>query len=244
MQKFGLNRDKLMKRTLFYSIIFICMPVGILITAGLRRESTYQGKSALAWFENMKMSQQSPNLDALKQMGKSAIPVLQMELKSEKVGYRIKSAWALGQIGVIARDATPDLIQALKDQNMIVRINAIKSLMVIDMFEPELVSQLIARLDDSDLGVDNSAADALIKIEQEQKKGRVTFVTNDFDCAMAFLNSPSIHVRLIGLNRLIKLSTSDERVVTTMKSLLQDKSLPIRERAENFFLNTNFDLSR
>lgn len=134
-----------MKKKLFYAVIFLCLPLVILTVALIRRGSTYQGKSALVWFENIKMAQQSPNLDALKAMGESAVPTLQRELKNTRIGHRIKAAWVLGQLGTSAHIAVPDLIQSMDDTDMVVRSYAIRG-NVPAIVEKRLVERFITRL--------------------------------------------------------------------------------------------------
>lgn len=224
-------KSSVRKKLLFYSIIFLCVPLGIFITVIVRWEPNYGGKNALGWFKNMKIESQSQNLEALKKMGKPAVPMLEMELKSQEIGYRIKAAWALGKLGPVAFGAVPDLIKSLDDQDMIVRFEAINALSELNASGKDLTQKLIARLGDDNVAVNNSAAALLNKMEEQHKSIDVSFTTNEYEYTVAFLNSPSLRVKLIGVNRIMKLPQDDENVRATIKMLLKDTNPAIREQA-------------
>lgn len=75
--------------------------------------------------------EESPGLDALRKIGKNAVPLLEEELKDARPNNRYKAAWALGQMGDVASIATSSLIRAMQDDNNSVRYYAIQSLMSI-----------------------------------------------------------------------------------------------------------------
>ncbi len=229
-----------MKKIIFYTVVFLCVPAGILVTAIIKREPTFEGKTAYIWLEIMPMGEPSSSLEALKKMGKTAVPALQAELKSQEIGYRCKAAWVLGQLGPVARDVVPDLIPLLEDDDMVVRANAIEALSKIDVLREDLIPRLIVRLSDDDLKVNCSAADLLNKIELERKAKNLPWVTNEFDYSMIFLRSPSLRVRLSGVDRLMKLPPEDERVAAVLKSLLDDKDPAMRQQSAVLLYNWNF----
>ena len=113
-----------MKKTICYVIIFLCVPMGILVTAFIRREPTYQSKGATVWFARMKMDQKSPSLSAFRKIGLPAVMLLQKELTSRRVDDRFKAAWALGQLGPSALDAAPSLIHALDDNSGLAMVSS------------------------------------------------------------------------------------------------------------------------
>lgn len=240
-----LNKISVMRKKVVIAVIFFCLPVGMFITVFMNSRSTYQGKSALVWFEGVKMAEPSSSLDALKRMGKAAVPTLQLELKSESIGYRYRAAWVLGEMGPVARDAVPDLIQAMNDSDLVVRFQAIKALNALDVTQEDLVPKLTALTDRNDWGVvkspglgavvNESAADLLIKIEQSEKANHLLSSTNEYEYGMVFLRSPDLRVRVLGVNELAKLTHDDPRVVATMESLLKDTNALIRGLAQDYF---------
>ena len=66
--------------------------------------------------------------DALRQIGKEAVPALIAALKDEDADVRRSAATALGKIGAEAKEAIPSLTDALKDEDADVRNNAAEAL--------------------------------------------------------------------------------------------------------------------
>ena len=219
-----------MKSRFFRVAIFCFIPVGFLVTGIVRRESGLQGKSVSVWFAEMKMARESPGLDALRKAGLSAVSVLKRELGSESTSQRYKAAWALGQLGPIAREAAPDLIKAIDDGDPVVRKNAIEALTQLKVAEISMVPKLLNRLKDSDMGVDIASAELLKRIEERGTKEDSSVRSNQFDFAVAFAASSCPSVRLIGAERLADLSLKEDRVIRALEMLLVDQSEFVRNR--------------
>jgi HEAT repeat protein len=124
------------------------------------------------------MAEESHALDALKQMGKSAVPTLQLELKSERTGHRFKAAWVLSQLGPVARDAVPELIKATDDKDIVVRVYAIRAIAAIGGPTNDLIPILKSKLADSQGAVRNSAAESLRTVEVESAANNISISTN------------------------------------------------------------------
>lgn len=235
------------------------MPVAIVIMAIIHRPPTFEGKLIADWFEDIKIEQPSPastdlstdgnaatsssaspenlSLAAFQRMGSAAVPVLQKELKSDNVSHRLKAAWALGHMGPVASNAIPDLILSLDDPVNNLPVFAIQALETIAPEQVDAVPKLLSKLSDPNLGVSNCAADLLKKIEQARKAGNLPAYGDEYEYDMAFFHASSQRVRIIGLQRLLRLSPKDERVAATFKSLLNDSNDLIREQSALFLSN-------
>jgi HEAT repeat protein len=220
-----------MKKNIFHAILFFAMPVGLLITAAIRMGPMYKGRSACVWLEQMQMVEQSPGMEAMRALGKDAVPVLQKALHSQQAAERVKAAWALGHLGPVARSAVPDLIQALDDKFPNAQIVALQSIEAIDVYGDDLIPKVIEKLGHPHPGVCNSAANLLTRIEQKRKAESLPMVNDEFDYDMAFLHSPASRVRLMGMRKLAKFSKEDKRVAKALTPLLNDSNMVIREEA-------------
>lgn len=223
-----------MKKTLLYCFLFLSMPVAIVVMAMLHRGPTFEGKAIAVWFNTVKIGQPSPSLAAFQKMGGASVPVLQQGLKSEDMNDRLKGAWVLGQLGPVASNAIPDLIQSLDDPKDVCVIYSIKALEHILPARVEAIPKLLAKLGDTNLGVSNCAADLLDRIERERKAANLPAYGDRSEYDMAFAHSTSQRVRLAGLQRLMRLSPSDDRVVPAFKVLANDTNVTVREQAALF----------
>jgi HEAT repeat protein len=224
-----------LKVKVFILVIFLFVPIGILILSLARREPQYQGKSAAVWFQEMKPLEQSPGLDALNIIGGKAVPVLQEELRDSLPNNRYKAAWALGQMGTVANKAVPSLIHSLQDVNNSVRYYAIQSLTIMNVTNEELIPALMLSLSDPNKSVSAGAAELLNKIEQTRRDNKMSPpFTNEIEYSMAFLNSSSQEVRLMGIERLGHLSDQKNIVMPILKSLSNDTNKTIRANAAMF----------
>jgi hypothetical protein len=219
-----------MKKAPFIAVL-LCLPLGILVIALFRRAEADRKMSAVSWFDQLPLPQPSANADTLKKMGKTAMPVLQRELKSQDARNRIKAAWALGQLGSIASNAVPDLVEALNDDSAMVRTYAIQSLAAIDVLDEDLVPKIMAKLGDSALPVNDSALNLLDKIENEEKARGVQLPVDEYEYAMAYVNGASQRGKLLGMQKLKGLPQDDERVVAAVNSLLNETNDWIRQQA-------------
>src|SRR5579871_3562409 len=111
-------------RRYFAVIVLLSVPLGMIIFAHMKQEAKYNGKSATEWFRELKPLKQSDQIDALRNLGKNAVPTLKRQLQSPDPNERYKAVWALGQIGPAANDAVQDLVGAMDDTNNSVRYYA------------------------------------------------------------------------------------------------------------------------
>jgi len=228
------KKPRILKKAIYCSILWLLAPIGILTTAIIRHQPTYQSRTILEWFDGMQMDPKSPNLMALREIGKPAVLLLREDLTSGHIDYRIKAAWALGQLGPPALEAAPSLIQALNDDSPIVKYYAVLSLAALHISTDVLISGLMSKLDENTLGVANSAANLLNQIERERNRDNIPFVADEFEYDMVFLRSSVYYVRVMGLERLIKIKHKDERVMAEFYSLTNDANLSVREMALSY----------
>jgi HEAT repeat protein len=223
------------KTRLLVLAVFFVVPTLIVILMLSKREPRYEGKTAFAWFQEMKPLQQSTNLEALRKMGRHSLAVLVEELNDSHPNNRYKAAWALGQLGPDARDTSPDLIGAMHDANNSVRYYAIQSLNAIGATNEALYPALFSALADGNKSVSANAAEMLNKLEREQSDARLQpQLTNQVEYAKAFLRSPSSQVRLMGVERLGLLIGQGDKVVPLLIALTNDSDKSIRENAKMY----------
>jgi HEAT repeat protein len=147
---------------------------------------------------------------------------------------RLKGAWVLGQLGPVATNAVPDLIQSLDDPRDVCVIYSIKALEHIAPARVEAIPKLLAKLADPNPGVSNCAADLLDRIERERNAAKLPAYGDQYGYDISFAHSSSQRVRLAGLQRLMSLSPSDDRVVPAFKALANDTNVTVREQAALF----------
>lgn len=190
-------------KTMHYMMILFGVSLGFWCSALIMRIPAYQSKSVIIWFEHASMGQPSADVEGLKKMGKIAVPELSAELRSDRVERRLKAAWILGQMGSkAAGGAIPALDQAIDDPDQMVRTYALRALSALGFFQESMVPKLIEKLGDSHESVSDSASGLLLKIEEQQEHNHVPVWTNEYAFVMAFLQSPSRRVQLVGLEKL------------------------------------------
>ena len=180
------------------------MPIGIVMTALVRKEPNYQGKTAREWFFDIRnfggtnqAVQVSHDVDALRHMVDNAVPMLQAALKDASGFQREKAAWVLGELGPVASNAVPDLIMAVGDKDIAVQNYSINALKAIGTTTETVVPQLIAKVDGDNPGTGFFAAELLDKIEQNRKGRILPPISGDgYEYAMHFARAslPSIRV--------------------------------------------------
>lgn len=200
--------------------------MGVLISAVMMKLPAYQNRTVLVWFGRAKVGQPSADVDALRKMGKRAIPELTKELHSDLAGQRLKAAWILGQMGPDVAEASPALVQTMDDRDQMVRANAIRALSTLGIFQKSLVPKLTAALGDSHPSVTDSAMELLLKIEEHNQ---VPIWTNEYDYVMAFVQSPSRRVQLEGLSKLARLS--DAQITSAEESIMAGNDKWLQEQA-------------
>ena len=209
---------------------FLCVPVGILVTAALRRQAVYQGLSASAWFARITCWHKTPALEAMQHLGKAAVPCLEEALKAPDSVTRHQAAWVLGQLGPDARAAVPALLRALNDEEDMVVSMSIEALGAIAPLTEDLAPKLVAKLGK---GNESSryACTVLWQIERERKVANLSPpFTNAYDFAMAFARSPTPYIRVRGAYRLVNMSPQDDRVKAAIQALVNDPDLSVRDR--------------
>src|SRR4051794_1763351 len=124
----------------------LLLPAALLVVLILTQGPRYEGRTAIQWFDIMKMTGESPDRDpglkALKIMGAPAVKVLQKYLKSPETVIKFRAAWALGQLGPVSSNAVPDLVNALKDPDVMVQIVALQALTSIGTSRQDIVPSL------------------------------------------------------------------------------------------------------
>jgi HEAT repeat protein len=128
------------------------------------RHGAYFGpvKSNILKLGNPDERVQKQDVDALVQMGQTAVPALAEALKDKEPGVRQIAAKALGRIGPKPEAAVPALTEALKDKEGFVRWVAAQALAQIgETAVPALIKSLGA---DHGPDVHRYAAEALVKI--------------------------------------------------------------------------------
>jgi len=225
-----------MKNKILLGVLFLSLPVLLLLLVVSKRAATYQGASALIWFEGIKglgeTNANSPEIIALRSMGTSALPVVQNALKSSKRYERAKAAWVMGQLGSVASNAVPDLILAIDDADPSTQNYAIAALAAISTTSEEAVPKLVAKISSPNPAISYFAADLLDKIENERQAKNLPPVSGDeYERAMSFVRAALPTVRVKGVNRLAKLAPKDQRAAATLKSLANDPNGSVRQAA-------------
>lgn len=225
-----------MKNKILLGAMFFALPILFLIVVVSKRETSYQGKSASVWFEQIQTLGETnvngPQINALRSMGISAVPVVQNALKSSKRHDRAKAAWVLGQLGPVASNAVPDLILALDDADPSTQNYAIAALAAIGTTSEEAVPKLVAKLSSPNPAISYFAADLLDKIEHERQAKKLSPVSGDeYERAMSFVRAALPTVRVKGVNRLAKLAPKDERAAATLRLLANDPNGSVRQTA-------------
>ena len=192
---------------------------------------------AIDWFDEIEPGKASPSLTSFQSMGGAAVSVLRAELKSDDVSRKLKAAWALGSVGPAASNAIPDLISCLDDPVNNLPVFAMQALGTIVPEQVTAIPQLLLKLSDPNQAVSNAAEVLLGKIEQARKACDLPTYSDEFGYDTAFLQASSQRVRLIGLQRLMRISPSDGRVEATFKSLASDSNNLIREQSILFTKN-------
>lgn len=221
-----------MKNKILLGALFFVFPVLLLILVVSKRETT----SVSIWFEQIQTLGETnvngPQINALRSMGISAVPVVQNALKSSKRYDRAKAAWVLAQLGPVASNTVPDLIQALDDADPSTQNYAIAALAAIGTTSEEAVPKLVAKLSTPNPAISYFAADLLDKIEYERQVKNLPPVSGDeYELAMSFVRAALPTVRVKGVNRLAKLAPKDERAAATLKSLAKDPNGSVRQTA-------------
>lgn len=225
-----------MKNRILWGVLWLSLPVLLLIVVMSKRATSYQGKSASVWFAQIQTLGETnvngPQMNALRSMGISAVPVVQNALKSPKRYDRAKAAWVLGQLGPVASNTVPDLILALDDADPSTQNYAIAALKVIGTTSEEAVPKLVAKLSSPNPAISYFAADLLEKIERERQAKNLPPVAGDeYERAMSFVRAALPTVRVKGVNRLAKLAPKDERAAAMLKSLANDTNGSVRQTA-------------
>jgi len=224
-----------MKKKILNAIIFCCVPLAILITAVIRREPTYHGKSTTVWVEELRTNQDVA-LNALQHLGTGALPPLEDGLKSSAVTERCRAALALGKLGATANDAVPNLIQALDDDSPSVQCEAMMALTRIGVTNEDLAPKLMTKLTNKDTGA--YAATLLNSIERERATENLPPLPEaGYDYGMACLNSPTPAMRLNGAIQLASIAQKDERAKNALQSLSNDKNGWVRQEAAQLMTN-------
>ena len=226
-----------MKRLAVNSVVFISLPLVILVTAIIHRPLTFSGKRVTVWLNEIRIGQPSPAVAVFQKMGAAGVASLRNALKSDDVSVRMKAAWVLGRLGPMASNAVPDLIQSMDDEASNVEIVSIQSLKYIGASQTNVIPKLLSKLSSTNLGVSNSAADWLNRILMEGEAGGICPYADEYEVDIAFLHSSSQRVRLFGLVRLMHFSVSDDRVASTLRTLLDDTNSTIREQTAVFLNN-------
>lgn len=216
--------------------MFFALPILLLIVVVSKRETSYHGKSASVWFEQIQTLGETnvngPQIIALRSMGIPAVPVVQNALKSSKRYERAKAAWVLGQLGPVASNAVPDLILALDDADPSTQNYAIAALAAIGTTSEEAVPKLVAKLSSPNPAISYFAADLLDKVEHERQAKNLSPVSGDeYERAMSFVRAALPTVRVKGVNRLAKLAPKDERAAATLRLLANDPNGSVRQTA-------------
>jgi HEAT repeat protein len=225
-----------MTKRILNAIIFWCVPAAMLITAGIRREPTYQGKSTTIWVEEMRTNQDSA-LNALQHMGTGVLPAFKDKLKSSEPTERCRAAFALGKLGSAAKDAVPDLIQTSDDDSPNVQCEAMIALARIGVTDEELVPKLMAKLTNKDTGA--FAATLLNSMERKRKADNLPPLSEaGYEYGMACLNSQTPSIRLNGAIQLASVAQKDQRAKAALQSLLNDNNGWVREEASTLITNS------
>lgn len=221
-----------MKQGIYRIIIFLCVPVGILALAYVRRELLFEGKPAAVWFEQLQIDEHSSALNALQKLGKGAVPTLRKALHSQQFYYRRKAAWVLGRLGSPANEAIPDLIQALDDQDVIVVIYSLQSLAKMDAMigKLEVIPKMTVKLDDPMWSMEAAAAELFCKIEQGRKSNSQPISKAEWDGIQALTHALNHGVQAMGARLLANFPLADVQVMATLKSLLTNSDGWVREQ--------------
>lgn len=185
------------------------------------------------------MGEPSEDLRALKEMGNDAIPELQRELVAQPIGYRLKAAWILGQMGAPGTNVASGLVQAIEDPDPMVEAHALRALTRLGIARTNLVPELLVKLGDSHPSVSESAMELLLKIEQEAKVLNPSLISNTNEYVRVFLKSPSRRVQLAGLQKLSDLFGNDERVVALRNALLAGDTNQVQKQINTIFHTKN-----
>jgi len=212
--------------------ILLSLPLVFLFLSFIIHHFRHGSKTPEDLFGTMMPLEKSPALDKLTTLGSNIVPMLEEKLKSESVNERYKAAWTLGALGTNATGAVPGLIKAMQDENSSVRYYSIASLAEIDSPTEELYPALVKALKDPNKSVSAQAAYLLNKIGLLQNNIHPNpLYSNELEYALTFIQSPSPEVRLMGVTRIARLSTQKEAAVATLRSLLTDSNLSVRENA-------------
>ena len=226
-----------MTRRIFKAVIFLCVPAAIFVTVVVRRDPMYHGKPATVWTKKIRTNPDVA-LNALRHMGKGALPALRDMLKTAVVTERCKAAWAMGRLDpAVARATVPDLIQAL-DDGPAVREEAMLALTRIGITDADLAPRLIGELTNNWTG--SSAATLLNSIEQNRAaQGLPPLPEAGYPYGMACLGSPRPAIRLNGAFQLVRVAQTDQRAKAALETLLHDENGWVRQEVAKLMTNPN-----
>jgi HEAT repeat protein len=218
-------------KNVLYAVLFLSFPVAILITAVIRHEPSYQGKSASVWFEQIgKLDTNAPELNGLRHLAKTAVPVLQRALYSPNRSQKLRAAWALAHLDDdSATNAVPDLIRVLDDRD--IQIYVMQALTSIGTTREDLIQILITQVEDTNIGASSYAAKLLDVVTQKRKAAKLPPIPSDeVEYASIFLKSSTPAVRLIGSQKLAGLLPGNENALRMLKLSLNDTNGWVREQ--------------
>ncbi|HEY5043672.1 MAG TPA: hypothetical protein VIK53_16995 [Verrucomicrobiae bacterium] len=229
-----------MNRHIFNTIIkviaFICVPAALLITVVLRRDPTYEGKTATVWTRGIRTNRDVA-LNALQHLGTGALPALREMLKGNSPTESCRAAWAMGRLGpTAAHAAVPDLIKSMGTGNIVLQTEVLHSLSRIRIKNEDIVPILTNKL--SEDYISSYAAELLLSIEQARMVEHLPPIACDeLNYDMAFAKSPVVGVRICGAYKLSMLAQTNEHARAALKSLLNDKNIAVRAETGRLMAN-------
>jgi HEAT repeat protein len=169
---------------------------------------------------------------ALGEVGRPAVPVLINGLKSGNPIFLQAVTNALGRIGA---PAVPALIKTLSnpDEKVLARQYAAVALTKINDNTKEIVSALTQRLDDDNSVIRRSAAGALGKIGPAASAAVPRLIDLSRD------ESEDSSVREYAVRALTSIDPKNEKVASTLISVLEDESPRVREAAVEALLEVS-----
>lgn len=224
-----------MTRRLLFVLCFFLVPAAILITVILKRERTFEGKSAILWIRNMQTDQDG-SLLALKELGNDALPALRYTLKSSATTEKCRAALALGKLGSNAVEAVPDLIEALGDERIEVQCEVMLALSRIGTTNEGVVGTALAKLRNPRTAVP-AALLLNMDLKYREAAGQRPF-SNNYTYGLACSTSPVPSVRVNGAALLAQLGQVNVEAKQALNLLCDDTNSWVRQQARLFRTNS------
>ncbi len=176
MDRCGFNKSfrKKVVALVVVALISFTLP---LLTNGISLAQASKKQDATTLVQKLGSGEESVvvtrTLEALRRMGKNAVPALQQALGSSDVIVRRRAAAVLGNIGEDAKEAIPQLINSLKDFDSEVRSLAAEALGDMHAEAKIAIPYLVSAVNDPDSEVRSSAINALetILVYVQEKPG-------------------------------------------------------------------------